>query len=328
MELRARRSRRRAFGASTATSSSTIRPSRLPPRIPRRSTGGRTRLTTRSPTALMVNFQSVEFRARAERRGAPRGHRLDAGAQSILSIDNRIGLTGGRCKGAPRRWRSRFPHRNGIGSVLRSSVLAVRRAAASRGCCCPRRATLSALSCSFGASPGEPSTESCGWRPHRPTATPFFSFDSLTLAEVVRLTNKFSNNLMARHLLLTLGAERFGGPATVDKGVQRDIGLVRGARAASRRHGDRQWVGPLAQRPHLGRFSWRPFCAPPIAAGMRRNSSPRCRSPGIDGTLRSRMQGADPGSVRLKTGPSRRSERAWRATSPAFREKFMSWYRS
>ena len=35
----------------------------------------------------------------------------------------------------------------------------------------------------------------------------------------MRLTNKFSSNLMARHLLLTMGEERFGGPATLEKGA-------------------------------------------------------------------------------------------------------------
>ena len=40
----------------------------------------------------------------------------------------------------------------------------------------------------------------------------------LPLAEIIRLVNKFSNNVMARHLLLTLGAEKFGTPATVDRG--------------------------------------------------------------------------------------------------------------
>src|ERR1019366_3679241 len=47
----------------------------------------------------------------------------------------------------------------------------------------------------------------------------FINFDSLTLGEIVRLTNKFSNNLMALHLLLTMGEDRFGLPATLDKGA-------------------------------------------------------------------------------------------------------------
>ena len=41
------------------------------------------------------------------------------------------------------------------------------------------------------------------------------SHDSPTLAEVIRQINKRSNNVMARTLLLTLGAERGRKPATV-----------------------------------------------------------------------------------------------------------------
>ena len=35
-----------------------------------------------------------------------------------------------------------------------------------------------------------------------------YTHESLTLAEVIRLVNKFSSNVMARHLLLTIGAEK------------------------------------------------------------------------------------------------------------------------
>jgi len=45
-----------------------------------------------------------------------------------------------------------------------------------------------------------------------------YTHDSLTLAEVIRLVNKFSSNVMARHLLLTLAAEKAGRPATTAAG--------------------------------------------------------------------------------------------------------------
>ena len=44
------------------------------------------------------------------------------------------------------------------------------------------------------------------------------AMDSAPLAEIVRDTNKFSNNIMARHLFLTLGAEQGGAPASGTKG--------------------------------------------------------------------------------------------------------------
>ena len=47
---------------------------------------------------------------------------------------------------------------------------------------------------------------------------PLLSWESRPLSETVRDVNKWSNNLMARTILLTLGAERFGAPGTTAKG--------------------------------------------------------------------------------------------------------------
>jgi D-alanyl-D-alanine carboxypeptidase/D-alanyl-D-alanine-endopeptidase (penicillin-binding protein 4) len=42
---------------------------------------------------------------------------------------------------------------------------------------------------------------------------------SISLAEAVGLINKFSNNVMTRQVLLTLGAHSFGPPGTTEKGI-------------------------------------------------------------------------------------------------------------
>ncbi len=47
---------------------------------------------------------------------------------------------------------------------------------------------------------------------------PLLTWESQPLAEAIRDANKWSNNLMARSILLTLGAETFGTPGTTDKG--------------------------------------------------------------------------------------------------------------
>lgn len=43
---------------------------------------------------------------------------------------------------------------------------------------------------------------------------------SISLAEAVRLINKFSNNVMTRQVLLTLGAQAMGPPGTTEKGIK------------------------------------------------------------------------------------------------------------
>jgi D-alanyl-D-alanine carboxypeptidase/D-alanyl-D-alanine-endopeptidase (penicillin-binding protein 4) len=49
---------------------------------------------------------------------------------------------------------------------------------------------------------------------------PFLTFASLPLADVITKINKHSNNVMAKQLLLTLGAEKIGPPGTEAKGRQ------------------------------------------------------------------------------------------------------------
>jgi D-alanyl-D-alanine carboxypeptidase/D-alanyl-D-alanine-endopeptidase (penicillin-binding protein 4) len=53
-----------------------------------------------------------------------------------------------------------------------------------------------------------------------PTAKLLYVHESEPLAEVVRDINKFSNNVMARQLFLTIGAERGGPPARTDEAVR------------------------------------------------------------------------------------------------------------
>ncbi|HSJ81250.1 MAG TPA: D-alanyl-D-alanine carboxypeptidase/D-alanyl-D-alanine-endopeptidase [Thiobacillus sp.] len=53
-----------------------------------------------------------------------------------------------------------------------------------------------------------------------PQSEPLLTVSSVPLAEALIRLNKHSNNLMTRNLLLTLGAERHGAPATLEKGAQ------------------------------------------------------------------------------------------------------------
>jgi D-alanyl-D-alanine carboxypeptidase/D-alanyl-D-alanine-endopeptidase (penicillin-binding protein 4) len=46
-----------------------------------------------------------------------------------------------------------------------------------------------------------------------------FEEPSISLAEAVRLVNKFSNNVMTRQILLTIGAQKSGPPGTTEKGL-------------------------------------------------------------------------------------------------------------
>ncbi len=63
-----------------------------------------------------------------------------------------------------------------------------------------------------------------------PDAAPLLVFESEPLAQALVRLNKYSSNIMARNLFLTLGAETFGAPGTPDKGA-------RAVRESLARHG-------------------------------------------------------------------------------------------
>ena len=127
------------------------------------------------------------------------------------------------------------------------------------------------------------------------------SFDSLSLAEIVRLTNKYSNNLMARHLLLSIGAQRLGTPATLEKGAaaiaewSRERGLdLQGVDIDNGSGLSRITHISVLQMAEVLRAAYHSPYAPEFLASLP--------LAGVDGTLRSRMKTSPAGAVRLKTG--------------------------
>ncbi len=170
------------------------------------------------PDALLVNFQAISFIFRPDSVA----NRVDIVADPLpanLDIRNGITLGNGRCGG----------YQNGIvvdvadGPALDRVTFSGRFAGA-----CQEyrmsRALLSAPTYAYGVfrSLWEESGSTIDGRlrvaPVPDHAELFHTMLSVPLGEVIRSINKWSNNVMARHLLLTVGAERFGAPATVDKG--------------------------------------------------------------------------------------------------------------
>lgn len=252
------------------------------------------------PYAMMVNFQSIEFRLVAN--GANRKVDIQADPMPAnLIIDNRVRFSTARCNGPSRRVDFDVNSRNGnhvsfTGALSQS--------------CAPRsfsRVLMNPADYAFG-------TFVTMWRelggefdgklvlgPTPGDARPLLSFDSLSLSEIVRLTNKFSSNLMARHLLLTLGLEKFGAPATQKKGAQviADWSLSRGVQlsdfdidnGSGLSRNTRVTVMEMANvlnSAYHSRYAPEFLSSLPLA--------------GMDGTLRARLREAPAGAVRLKTG--------------------------
>jgi len=138
-----------------------------------------------------------------------------------------------------------------------------------------------------------------------PETPPLLRFESPPLTDALTRLNKYSNNLMTRNLFLTLGAESYGAPATLEKGARavREVLALRGVstrklvleNGAGLSRIERISAGALNQllraayrSPLFSEFE----SALPIVA--------------IDGTLKRRFNGsALSGNAHLKTGTLR-----------------------
>jgi D-alanyl-D-alanine carboxypeptidase/D-alanyl-D-alanine-endopeptidase (penicillin-binding protein 4) len=131
---------------------------------------------------------------------------------------------------------------------------------------------------------------------------PFHVHRSRPLGDVIRLVNKFSNNVMTRHLEYALAIERFGVPATVENG-RRAILEVLGE------HGIETQGMVIANSAGLARetrISARQLAAV-LEAGWNSPYMPEYVSSlalaGLDGTMRARLRAAPAaGRMHLKTG--------------------------
>jgi serine-type D-Ala-D-Ala carboxypeptidase/endopeptidase (penicillin-binding protein 4) len=252
------------------------------------------------PDALMVNFQSIDFSLAANAET----HRVDIVTNPSpvnLEVDNHIRYSAGRCGGPSARvdFQIASPQWDRVVFSGTLSPLCAQQTFA--------RVLLQPATYAFG-------TFVELWRQSGGTfegklridSTPadaklLYTFDSLSLAEVVRLTNKHSNNLMARHLLLTLGKERFGGPATLEKGAAAladwshergfdfsGVDIDNGSGLSRSTHITVLQMAKILCAAYHSAFAPEYLASFPLA--------------GMDGTLRSRMKNSPAGAVRLKTG--------------------------
>jgi D-alanyl-D-alanine carboxypeptidase/D-alanyl-D-alanine-endopeptidase (penicillin-binding protein 4) len=141
------------------------------------------------------------------------------------------------------------------------------------------------------------------WNVIRPEkARPFFVFSSWSLADVITKVNKHSNNVMARQLLFTLGAEEFAVPGTeaggrlvVAKWLQdrqldpTELILDNGAGLSRESRISAEFLGEIL------RYAWESPFMPEFLSSLSVS--------GLDGTLARRFRD-DPltGKAHIKTG--------------------------
>lgn len=168
------------------------------------------------PAPLLVNFNTVLLRLRAEGSAVALG--LDpARGGGLPELVSQVQATDGACNG----WSEPLATRRENGALLVAGPypLACGDQAMALNLLTPEAnaaAWFATLwqelggSVAGGIAPGEADA----------AARALLEFDSPPLSQLVRDINKHSNNVMAKMLLLDLGAARYGAPATWDKGIR------------------------------------------------------------------------------------------------------------
>jgi D-alanyl-D-alanine carboxypeptidase/D-alanyl-D-alanine-endopeptidase (penicillin-binding protein 4) len=168
------------------------------------------------PDALMVNFQTSRFTLTAN----PQRMRPQIVVNPLpanLIVKNQVQIGGGKCQGRDRGVSFDTP-----GDP--KTLVASGSFAAACGNYSVSRAIMTAPDYAYGTfrtiwtQSGGAIDGAMRVAGLRADATLLSTYDSLPLTEIIRLVNKYSNNVMARTLLLTLGAEKFGPPATERSG--------------------------------------------------------------------------------------------------------------
>ena len=169
------------------------------------------------PDPMLVNWQSSDFTIRPSDDGGG----IDITIQPFpdgLIVDNRVRLATGRCVGR----NSRVAYT--IEPTRPERVVATGRLATSCGPQTQRLAIMEPAQYAYGTfvtlwrQLGDQFRGGMLRAPTPPAARLLLTHESEPLSEIVRVTNKYSSNMMARSLVFALAAEMTGTPATTAAG--------------------------------------------------------------------------------------------------------------
>ena len=256
------------------------------------------------PDALLVNWQSSDFTVRP----ADSGDGIDITVQPFpegLVVENRLTLASGRCVG----------RNNQVSYAIEPArpdrVVVNGRLSSSCGPQSQRLAIMDPAQYAYG-------TFVTLWRqaggqfrggllraPTPPAARLLLTHESEPLSEIVRVTNKYSSNMMARSLVLAVAAEMNGTPATAASGEQTIVGwlktrglefpelvIANGSGLSREARISADSMAKLLVGARQSRY------APEFLTSLSLG--------GLDGTLEKRFQDVDdPSRIRMKTGSLR-----------------------
>lgn len=252
------------------------------------------------PSALLMNFKVVRFQFEPDVASAMINLRLDPELEN-LQVVNRLSLKNGRC-GGYQRGITITPNENVDRMIFSGDFPSGCRSYAMDRTVLSHNEFAYGLFKTLWQEMG--GTIGGSWKNTRAPgdAKPFLTYESLPLTNIIASVNKHSNNVMARQLVYTMGAEAFGPPGTADKGkhvvegwlAERNFdfaelnfdngaGLSRVSRLTARHLGD------------LLRYAWHSPLMPEFVSSMSLS--------GLDGTLTHRFRNNGlAGRAHMKTG--------------------------
>jgi len=256
------------------------------------------------PDAALVNFQAHQFNFVPQKNGL---HIYADPPAATMKINNKVKLTKGRCRGKYRHLKHNisrqgedtivtfsgdYPRSCGHQNLLRTMI--------------PNDQYVYGVFKSLWEDMGGTITGKVG-KTRINGEKPFYVATSRPLSEIIIYINKYSNNVMARQLLLTIGKEKLESKHRVGKGSK-----VLGRQAV------KEWlisIGIPAPELVLDNGSGLSRKARVSVTTMGKLLEHAYHSPfqpefmaslpmlGIDGTLRKRLKGVVPaGEIRMKTG--------------------------
>ncbi len=176
-----------------------------------------TRLYNVGANASMVNFNASRFRFQPD--DGKIKILLDPPMHNVV-VNNQLKAAKGKCRGAQSGWSIDFVEKKGTAYVALTGKYRSRC-----GTYDLRRSVLKADAYLFGLftylwrSLGGEFSGGFAQAEVKEEAKPYYTGSAKTLAEVINGTNKYSNNLLARQLLLAIGQHNFPEGTSVADGV-------------------------------------------------------------------------------------------------------------
>ena len=186
----------------------------LPPQDPAAFDGEPSKVYNAPPSALMYNFQATRFLFEADTAT----HRVNISPFPVvpgLQIDNQVNLSS-RNSCAKGDYHPYFNHVGSVVTVTGTYAQGCGKNFIMRVMSTPEEHVFNAFRDVWHAQGGQFNGK-LQVGTVQPGDTLLHTQESRTLGEQIRFINKWSNNVMARELFLTIGAQLAGAPATLAK---------------------------------------------------------------------------------------------------------------